>query len=190
MTPLPTKKNSKKLEWKSKTSEDVEYDLRKQYKTPVENDNELVHPNKISGKCKGRVSSAFEKDMVIPLEVFTFQEHNDNNCSLCDAYKNALISAKRGRLREKASGGSLSSDSEKSSMTSVLPLRGFPTIMELCEKKYGGREKTQKTEGAKRKLGLDNDQTETSASKTHFFNFQGSRIRMFTVKHFMLLSTM
>ena len=51
-------------------------------------------------------------------------------------------------------------------MTSASPLQGSPTFKELCEKKYGGREKTQKTEGAKRKLGLDNDQTETSTSKT------------------------
>ena len=51
-------------------------------------------------------------------------------------------------------------------MTSVSPLRESPTFKELCEKNYEGREKTQKTEGAKRKLGLDNDQTETSTSKT------------------------
>ena len=72
---LTNKEKFKILGWKSKTSEDVEYVLQKQYKTLVESDNELVHPNKICGKCKGRVSSsAFEKDMVIPLEVFTFQE--------------------------------------------------------------------------------------------------------------------
>ena len=155
--------------WKSKTSEDVEYVLRKQYKTLVDNDNELVHPNKICGKCKGRVSSVLEKDMVISLEVFTFQEHSDNNCSLCDAYQSALMSkthAKRGRPKRKASGGSLSSESEKSSMTSVSLLRGSPTFKELCEKRYGGRKKPQKNEGAKRKLVLDNDQTETSTSKT------------------------
>ena len=70
--------------------EDVEYVLRKKYETLAENDNELVHPHKICGKCKERVSSAFEKDMVIPLEDFTFQEHSDNNCSLCDAYQSAL----------------------------------------------------------------------------------------------------
>ena len=96
------------MDGSQKTSEDVEHVLRKQYKTLAENDNELVHPHKICGKCKERVSSAFEKDMVIPLEVFTFQEHSDNNCSLCDAYQSALISktpAKRGRPKRKASGG-------------------------------------------------------------------------------------
>ena len=46
-------------------------------------------------------------------------------------------------------------------LTRVSNLQGA-----LREKKYGGREKTQKTEGAKRKLGLDNDQTEASTSKT------------------------
>ena len=84
---LTNKEKLKELGWKSKTSEDVEYVFRKQYKTLAENDNELVHPNKICGKCKGCVSSAFEKDMVIPLEVSTFQEHSDSNCSLCDAYQ-------------------------------------------------------------------------------------------------------
>ena len=94
----------KRLGWKSKKSEDVSYVLQKQHGVILENDKEEVHPSKICSKCKERISSVYKNEFVIPLELFDFKEHCDNDCVICNAYHNALVSktpAERGRPKRK-----------------------------------------------------------------------------------------